>query len=160
MANYNGHIPSKGRMDDSSQSQHVQEIEKDEELIAWIKAQVQKEISKLESHNYRTLCLPVKNCGVVRNGKKVINRIEFESAYNFYLIKQILISETIVYPADPNVRFINVVMFSSQPMPLVFGYVFHEKIEGITLKNNLSEWLLINSKGEQARHKIDTFHSI
>ncbi|KAI9138014.1 hypothetical protein BKA69DRAFT_1094463 [Paraphysoderma sedebokerense] len=120
---------------------------------------------------------------------KSINRIEVQTAFKFNKVTQIMVSEPIKYPGTPapnpesnnenmnesenkskeNWEYVNVLLFTTTNVfPIILPYLYNptyrtSNINGsgsVPVKNNLKDWLFINSKGERWRHRIETFHDL
>ncbi|KAG0069738.1 hypothetical protein BGZ89_002231 [Linnemannia elongata] len=118
-----------------------------------------------------------------------INRIEIDSKTDFKKVQQIMVSPGIPYPHKENFEYVNVLLFTdSTETPMLVPYLYDTKYktqeplenedsqdttttapassasEGdrpwIPVKNNLTEWLLVNSLHMRAKHHIDEFHDI
>jgi len=52
-------------------------------------------------------------------------------------------------------RYINVLLFANNPVPLIVPYVYQESTE-----NKLTEWLFINNQFSRSRHTIKEFNTL
>ncbi|KAF9172945.1 hypothetical protein BGX20_004479 [Mortierella sp. AD010] len=125
-----------------------------------------------------------------RKKATAINRIEINSSFDFKKVQQIMVSPGIVYPHKENFEYVNVLLFGeSTGTPMLVPYLYdtkfktQEPLEGesedtstssqsalsagspdqrpwINVKNNLTEWLLVNAQHQRARCHIDEFHDI
>ncbi|KAF8980466.1 hypothetical protein BGZ46_004150 [Entomortierella lignicola] len=155
---------------------------------AWIKENVEQEVARIRSTGANIEPLAVKNFGIVvdlsRKKATAINRIEVNTSFDFKNIQQIMVSPGIAYPHKENFEYVNVLLFGeSVETPMLVPYLYDTKFKTqeadnednstpvssagstdqrpwISVKNNLTEWLLVNSKHQRARHHIDEFHDI
>ncbi|GJJ71722.1 hypothetical protein EMPS_04079 [Entomortierella parvispora] len=156
---------------------------------AWIKQNTDAEVARIKATGTSIELLPVKNFGVVvdmsRKKPIAINRIEIDSTMDFKLIQQIMVSPGIPYPHKENFEYVNVLLFTEgMQTPMLVPYLYDTKFKTqepleeneektgtvdnseadqrpwINVKNNLTEWLLVNSHHMRARHHIDEYHDI
>lgn len=133
--------------------------------------------------------MKVKNFGVVvdlsRKKPTAINRIEIDTTFDFKKVQQIMVSPGVSYPHKENFEYVNVLLFTDNTEPpMIVPYLYDTKFKTqepveepedgssianteaennrpwINVKNNLTEWLLVNSQHMRARHHIDEFHDI
>ncbi|KAF9437394.1 hypothetical protein BGZ76_000867, partial [Entomortierella beljakovae] len=137
---------------------------------AWIKENVEKEVARIRSTGANIDPVAVKNFGVVvdlsRKKATAINRIEISSDFDFKKIQQIMVSSGIPYPHKENYEYVNVLLFGDgSETPMLAPYLYDTKFKTqepveddsneqpsldqrpwINVKNNLTEWLLVNSQ--------------
>ncbi|KAI1311301.1 hypothetical protein EDD11_003514 [Mortierella claussenii] len=124
-----------------------------------------------------------------RKKPTAINRIEVDTSFDFKKIQQIMVSPGIPYPHKDNFEYVNVLLFTDNTeTPMLVPYLYDTKFKTqesieedpdkpasvasigsseeidsrpwINVKNNLTEWLLVNAQHMRARHHIDEFHDI
>ncbi|KAI9206994.1 uncharacterized protein BJ171DRAFT_495397 [Polychytrium aggregatum] len=163
--------------------------EVDSEAKSWCETQVQLEASRLREQGIKPLIISVKNFGIVPQDEHkhqiLINRIEALTAFDFEKrVKQILVSEAIPYPHKADFFYVNVLLCTeNMMMPLLLPYLFSSDItrpegtgpaqtaaqargkkkdqpKNAKIRNELKEWLLINSKGDRARLSIHEYHNV
>lgn len=88
----------------------------------------------------------------MREEKDIINRVEMDTKFDFNLIKHILISDVVKCPYKPGFVYVNVLLFTDKPLPLIIPYLYRRE-----KANKLNEWLLINADGVRVRHHVDSF---
>lgn len=96
--------------------------------------------------------IQVTNMCIVREEKDIINRVEMDTKFDFNLIKHILISDAIKCPFKPGFVYVNVLLFTDKPLPIIIPYLYRRE-----KANKLNEWLLINADGVRVRHHVDSF---
>lgn len=75
-----------------------------------------------------------------------------DTKFDFSLIQQIMLSDPISCPLKEGYQYVNVLLFTDKPLPLIIPYMFHKD-----KSNKLTEWLLINSDGKRVRHRVAGF---
>jgi hypothetical protein len=65
---------------------------------------------------------------------------EIDSGFDFAKVERILISDPITCPFKEGYKYINVLLFTSAPLPLILPYVYEA-----TPENTLRHWMFINS---------------
>ncbi|KAG0200793.1 hypothetical protein BGX28_006228 [Mortierella sp. GBA30] len=124
-----------------------------------------------------------------RKKASAINRVEIDTNYDFKKIQQIMVSAGVPYPHKENFEYVNVLLFAdSTETPMLVPYLYDTKFRTqepleedaasdvatsesgaestadqrpwINVKNNLTDWLLVNAQHMRARHHIDEFHDI
>lgn len=105
----------------------------------------------------RVIPLRVRNMALVRQEDgKCINRLECATGFDFNKIAQIRISDPTPCPLKQGYAFINLVLFTRQPVPMLLPYLYDTSVEG----NDLTEWVFINSKLQRAHHRVGHFSAI
>ena len=66
-----------------------------------------------------------------------------------------MISDPIECTSKKGYKYINVLCFTTQPMPIILPYVYLDEKE-----NLLNAWLLINNIGKRAKHVIKNFEEV
>ncbi|KAI9106048.1 hypothetical protein DFS34DRAFT_42986 [Phlyctochytrium arcticum] len=147
----------------------------DEEGKRWLADKIEEEAIRLRKAGVKPLVLSVKNFGVVRQDDHypplVINRLEIDTGFDFgKRIKQLMVSDSIDFPLREGFRYCNLVLLTEVlEVPLLVPYVYPSALlkedESATLKrslikNDLREWLLINSKHQRSRQSISEFHDV
>ncbi|KAF9321135.1 hypothetical protein BG003_003328 [Podila horticola] len=156
---------------------------------AWIKENVEQEVARIEATGTKITAMKVKNFGVVVNMSRkkpmAINRIEIDTTFDFKKVQQIMVSPGVSYPHKENFEYVNVLLFTDNTEPpMIVPYLYDTKFKTqepveeseessiannnaeennrpwINVKNNLTEWLLVNAQHMRARHHIDEFHDI
>eukprot|EP00741_Cyanophora_paradoxa_P022160 tig00021435_g21392.t1 len=123
-----------------------------EELVrCWIKDQVDKEQMRVEAQGSRLIPMPVKNMGIVREGPRVVNRIEIDTAFDFDKVQQILLSDPIPCPLKPGSNYVHVLLFTEKPIPLLLPYVYDTKVAS---NNPLTDWVFLNKQLKRSHHRI------
>jgi hypothetical protein len=89
---------------------------------------------------------------IVREEKKIINRVEMDTRFDFEKIQQILLSDPIDCPYKEGYVYINVLLFTDKPLPIIIPYLYQKD-----KANKLTEWLLINADGIRVRHHVSGF---
>ena len=74
------------------------------------------------------------------------------TGFDFKKIIQIMISDSTDCPTKEEFKYINVLCFTHQPMPIILPYLYKDEKE-----NNLDCWLFINSKGVRVKQKVSSF---
>lgn len=82
----------------------------------------------------------------------IINRVEMDTKFDFNLIKQIMLSESVSCPLKEGYLYVNVLLFTDKPLPLIIPYLFQKDKE-----NKLTEWLFINSDNLRVRQRVDQY---
>ncbi len=59
--------------------------------------------------------------------------------------------------STPSFAYVNVVLFTEKPVPLLLPYVFDKLRQP---ENALTEWLFVNKKGDRARHRVDGLREV
>jgi hypothetical protein len=94
-----------------------------------------------------------------RRQRLLVNRVEVGTAFDFKRVTQILVSEPVACPVKPGYNYVNVVLVvpaaSGGVAPVLLMPYLYDTSYGRA--NNLSEWELINSKMETARHRVAAF---
>lgn len=54
-------------------------------------------------------------------------------------------------------RYVNVVLFTEKPVPLLLPYLFHKSHQA---DNDLREWVFINKSLERSRHRVDPLEDV
>ncbi|KAF9582635.1 hypothetical protein BGW38_010950 [Lunasporangiospora selenospora] len=174
---------------DTSEAVSMEVEQETTDAKAWIKEHVEQEVERIKATGTRITALPVKNFGIVVNTTRkkatAINRIEIDSPFDFKQVQQIMVSPGINYPHKENYDYVNVLLFTEDTTePMIVPYLYDTKLktqeavedeEGtsssgantaddqrpwINVKNNLTDWLLVNAQHMRARHHIDEFHDI
>ncbi|KAF2069321.1 hypothetical protein CYY_009358 [Polysphondylium violaceum] len=142
-------------IEDSMKSEFDDVIEKD--VLKWVKDQLNKEKKRITSMGSKSIAVDVKNTGIVKEEEpvRIINRLELNTNFNFDRVGQILISDSVEVPMKKGFRYINVLLFSNNPVPLIVPYVYQESPE-----NTLTEWLFINNQFARSRHTIKEFSAV
>ncbi|KAI8821626.1 uncharacterized protein EV422DRAFT_424317 [Fimicolochytrium jonesii] len=142
--------------------------EVDEVAKAYILSQRACEADRLRSAGVKPLELPVKNYGIVRHDDHqppmIINRIEIDTGFDLNRIRQILVSEPVKYSHRSGFHYVNLLLITENPMiPILLPYLYTEAVKATDakqIKNDLREWVFINSKGLRARHSVQEYHCI
>ena len=127
------------------------------ELVAWMREQVANEVARVkEEHGQAVLPLKVKNFAIIRKSStKVVNRIEFDTAWDFDNVTQILVSEPIDVPPalKPKAKYIQLVLLCDKPLPLLAPYIYSTSHKN----NDLHHWLFINNKLKHSMHEVEAY---
>jgi hypothetical protein len=124
--------------------------DKPEVVVAkWMKERVSAEVARLKAAGQRSVPLPVKNCGIVREHGLNVHRVELATAFDFDKVNKIMISPPVACPHKAGHAMVFVVLCTKKPLPLIFGHLFSEADAP-----DLQEWLLVNSKLKHSRHSI------
>jgi len=142
-------------IEDSQKPDFDDVIEKD--VLKWVKEQLNKERKRITTMGSKSIAVDVKNTGIVKEEEpvKIINRLELNTNFNFDRVGQILISDSVEVPMKKGYRYINVLLFANNPVPLIVPYVYQESTE-----NKLTEWLFINNQFSRSRHTIKEFNTL
>ncbi|KAJ3290553.1 hypothetical protein HK104_006690 [Borealophlyctis nickersoniae] len=163
-----------------SQDEIAEELSVDTAAKTWISERAAVEAERLRSNGVRPLLMQVRNYGIVRQEEHksmlVINRVEIDTGFDFeQRVKQIMVSDPIPYPNKGDFSYVNVLLLTEKlELPLLVPYIYPNAVQSKTkgsgsdkskkgeklVKNDLKEWLLINSKGQRSRHSIHEYHSI
>eukprot|EP00742_Colponemidia_sp_Colp-10_P009554 GILJ01010431.1.p1 GENE.GILJ01010431.1~~GILJ01010431.1.p1 ORF type:complete len:168 (+),score=32.94 GILJ01010431.1:29-532(+) len=130
----------------------------DYDVAQWMKEQMAKEIARLKTQGATVIPMTVKNTGVVKGGGKkapLINRVEVDTGFDFDKVKQIMLSDPIPSPKE-GFSYVNVLLFTDKPVPLILPYLFDSRKN----RNSLSEWVFINNKLIQSRHRVNNFSTV
>ena len=130
--------------------------EPEKDVADWMKLQLETEVNRLKTFNTTCLCMSVKNTSVFLDGGMCINRIEVKTGFDFSTVVRMMVSEAVPCPLKPNFSYINLVLFTEKPLPILVPYVYDATYN----VNNLCDWLLINSKGERTHQRIEHFEHL
>lgn len=128
----------------------------DQAAAQFLKAQVEKEAKRVRATGQKVLPVPILNCCIVREqeegAERIVNRIELGTKFDFFAIRQILVSPPVSYPEREGYKYVNVVLLASKKaLPLLCGYLYDARIEG----NDLTVWRLVNMEGLSATHTLE-----
>jgi hypothetical protein len=87
-----------------------------------------------------------------QEGPIVINRVECDTIFDFSKVNMILTSAETACPVKPGYAYVNVVLFTEKPVPLLLPYLYDKAHQE---DNDLSEWAFVNKIGARVRHKMD-----
>jgi len=162
-------------------------LENDDFLKSWSAEKLQQALDKIQQSKGNPLCLQVKTFALTMKDNKIYNKVELDSDFDFKTIEEILISLEEENPLRKNLYYTTVVLFGhDKKLPMIFPYCFYHNIEKKTdelnllaldkkqrkkLKkkikkneeeneNNLTHWVFINNKSEEAFHSINSFSLI
>ncbi|KAI9474300.1 MAG: hypothetical protein EXX96DRAFT_529507 [Benjaminiella poitrasii] len=144
----------------------------------WIQEQSDKEVKRIHDVGSSVLPLKIKNCGIISNfdnkKPKAINRVEVDTNCDLSKVQQIMVSPPIAYPHKENFNYVNLVLVTSQPIPLLVPYLYKTNMKvtqparevggrnypskEVVLKNDLKDYLLINKNGIRSRFTIHEYH--
>eukprot|EP00397_Hematodinium_sp_SG-2012_P061356 GEMP01081145.1.p2 GENE.GEMP01081145.1~~GEMP01081145.1.p2 ORF type:complete len:120 (+),score=19.13 GEMP01081145.1:674-1033(+) len=117
--------------------------------------QVEVARSVVVDKGVKVLPLHVKNMGVVHRRRKILNRIEFTTNFDFSKVDMLQISEShLICPFKPDFKYCDVILSTKgqQKLVMLFGYLYAAKN-----RDSLKNWLLINSKMEETELCVETF---
>jgi hypothetical protein len=106
-------VPTNNVEQDEEEKQQIKEaIERDREVVQWMKAQVEAETKRLKKNGAKVSVMNVKNTGIVRedeeNAGVAKNRIEVNTNTDFDRVQQLLLSDPIPCPSRENHDYVNV----------------------------------------------------
>jgi hypothetical protein len=90
--------------------------------------------------------------GGSQEGATVINRVECDTTFDFSKVTMILTSAETSCPVKSGFSYVNVVLFTEKPVPLLLPYLYDKAHQP---ENDLSEWAFVNKNGLRVRHKMD-----
>ena len=83
---------------------------------------------------------------------------------DFSKIDNILVSNSVSLESlRPGFLYVHVALFASQinnTTPLIFAYIFKNKLKNANGKNSLKHWQFINNKSQSFLHQIDSFKTV
>lgn len=87
----------------SSLDEHgvAEEDNPDKEVAVWVKERHDAEAERVQALGQRVLPIAARNFCVQRKGKRVINRIECATGFDFAKVTQIMVSEPTDCPLKP-----------------------------------------------------------
>jgi len=132
------------------------EIDIEAFLMQWFHSLVSKEVKRLKEQNINAIPVPVKGMDTIPAGHVVLNRLEIDTNYDFTKITQIMVSDPIPCPFLPAYQYVHVLLFVNEKTPPIILPFFHQQQKN----NQLTDWLFINAKGEQAQHIVKNFYKI
>jgi len=132
------------------------EIDIEAFLMQWFHSLVSKEVKRLKEQDINAIPVPVKGMDTIPAGHVVLNRLEIDTNYDFTKITQIMVSDPIPCPFLPAYQYVHVLLFVNEKMPPIILPFFHQQQKN----NQLTDWLFINAKGEQAQHIVKNFYKI
>ncbi|ORX56412.1 hypothetical protein DM01DRAFT_1406717 [Hesseltinella vesiculosa] len=147
---------------------------------SWIQEQLDKEVNRIHTIGSNVIPVKILNCGVIPNfdmrKARAVNRIELDTNFDVNKIEQVMVSPAVPYPHKDHYFYVNVVLVTGSPIPLIAPYLYHnavkvtqpEKKDGdrtipskqVVLKNDLKEYLFINKQGVRARFSIHEYHNV
>eukprot|EP01094_Clydonella_sp_ATCC50884_P026314 TRINITY_DN7178_c0_g1_i1.p1 TRINITY_DN7178_c0_g1~~TRINITY_DN7178_c0_g1_i1.p1 ORF type:complete len:163 (-),score=52.35 TRINITY_DN7178_c0_g1_i1:622-1110(-) len=131
-------------------------FEVEHEVRHWMLQLSCREATRIREHGSQVIPLEVKNTSVVvTDEKKVLNRIEACTAFDFNTVKRIMVSEPVECPHKKGYAYVHVLCFTSKPIPLLLPYLFEMRPD-----NKLDEWLFINTRLEQSHHRIEALEPV
>jgi hypothetical protein len=155
------------------------------DVAAWIKTQLDNEINRVRTTGGKAIPIPVKNMGVVREDAKpnsrtkkkatkkedtdrdnianeqqqddsiLVNRIEFNTSQDFGRVKEVMLSNSIDCPVKQNYKYVNVVLYTGDPLVMMFGYLYEN-----VARNDLSQWLFINNQTKRSRQTVKAYKEL
>jgi hypothetical protein len=149
-------------------------------VAAWLKAALDAEIERIASSGTaRPVAVPVLNMGVVveriaaadakaaaaakgvkggaREARRLVNRVEVGTAFDFERVIQIMLSPARACEAKPGYQYVNVVLVTSSPVLLILPYLYDRAAQA---DNDLHHWLFVNNKGQRARHEVRALEDV
>eukprot|EP01132_Coremiostelium_polycephalum_P010398 gene10398-12769_t len=155
--NDNNNQPSLGDVVSSSTTSTTDNFDEhiEKQVVSWMKEQLKKEMKRITDMGSRSVEVEVKNTGVIKEDNKVINRLELKTSFDFDKVVQIMISDSVECPHKKGYFYINVLLFTQKPIPLIVPYIFKK-----TKENKLTDWLFINNQFKRSQHKINEFHDV
>lgn len=92
---------------------------------------MKEEKERLKEHGVDPIDLEVMDMSVIVEGKKKqINRVIFNSEFDFKKVSNILLSKSIPCEFRPGYQYVNVVLYASavSQLPLIFPYVYKTRL--------------------------------
>eukprot|EP00002_Diphylleia_rotans_P025290 TRINITY_DN4997_c0_g7_i1.p1 TRINITY_DN4997_c0_g7~~TRINITY_DN4997_c0_g7_i1.p1 ORF type:complete len:145 (-),score=35.38 TRINITY_DN4997_c0_g7_i1:76-510(-) len=127
-----------------------------EELKKWVKEQIDAEVSRIKAAGSMAIPLSVKNMSIVRENKKVFNRLEVETAFDFDQIIQIMVSDPVACPLKTGNSYCHVLLFKDmQKPPIILPYIYQP-----TKSNKLNEWIIINQAMKRTILHVNSFRKL
>ncbi|KAH7827018.1 uncharacterized protein MONOS_4831 [Monocercomonoides exilis] len=126
-------------------------LEHDKATTEWMKQQCSAEIESFKPKRINLIPLKVRNTSILQ-GKPLVNRVEFNTGFDFEKVTQILTGKPQPCPTKKGFVYINVILMVDGLSPFIFPYLFKDDP-----KNALTHWLFINNKLERAQHVVDSF---
>eukprot|EP01138_Halocafeteria_seosinensis_P008599 gb/GECG01008789.1/.p1 GENE.gb/GECG01008789.1/~~gb/GECG01008789.1/.p1 ORF type:complete len:194 (+),score=28.84 gb/GECG01008789.1/:1-582(+) len=124
----------------------------------WIQAKVKAEVDRLNSLGQGVIPVEVRNCSVIKGeSASWMNRIEANTSFDFEQIQQVLRSEPEPCPVKQGYSFVYVVLFTNK-LPLLVPYIY--STTGQYQSNDLTEWVFINNKMQEARRWVESYSDI
>ena len=115
----------------------------------WLMERLDQEVETISAQGVKPIPLLPRTMGHIVEGPKYLNRVEVQTNFPFNTVKQMMLSEPEDYPLREGYRYINVLLFTGKPVPIIVPYVY-QHIE----ENDLQHWILVNGKGEEVTHKV------
>ena len=82
----------------------------------------------------------------------IVNQVVCDTQFDFDSVRLLLVSHEIKCFEKPGHAYVNVVLFTEKPVPLMVSHLFYRQRQP---DNDLKDWAFINRRGEIARHHID-----
>ena len=122
------------------------------------------ELDRLENqHNMQPIVLTVLESSIIVMSKKQMsNRVMLDTGMDFNKIDNILISPP-QFLERPGFWHVNVVLYASQVnqnVPLIFGYIYKNKVKAVNGKNSLKHWIFVNRDMEEVPHQVGSFKTV
>lgn len=129
----------------------------------WMMEMLNKEADRIRSHGSKVLPLTVNNMSTLLETTakpvrrvQVINRIECQTQFDFDAVIQLILSDSVEIPGKDGWKYVNVVLFTDKPIPLLVPYVY----DSTKKDNTLTHWEFCNSLGHSSRQCIKEFETI
>ncbi|KAK2950264.1 putative LIMR family protein [Blattamonas nauphoetae] len=129
-------------------------LQSDKATAIWMQDQCKAEQESMKTKGVNLLPLKVRNTSIIKE-KPLVNRIEFNTSFDFTKVTQILVGQPIPCPTKPGFTYINVILFTDILGPMIFPYLYSD-----TVKNDLSRWLFVNNQLDRAEHVVDEFKPV
>ena len=94
---------------------------------------------------------------MTQEGSIIINRVECDTNFDFTTVRMLLLSNEAPCPEKAGYAYVNVVLFTEKPVPLLIPYLFDRLRQP---ENDLQEWVFINNKLQRARHHVDNMSEL
>ena len=86
-----------------------------------------------------------------QDGATIVNRVECDTTFDFNKVTMLLLSAETECWIKQGYSYVNVVLFTEKPVPLLLPYLFDKLHQP---DNTLQEWAFINKNLEKARHRV------
>lgn len=86
-----------------------------------------------------------------------MNRVEVATTFDFNKVTMLLVSDETACWVKPGYAYVNIVLFTEKPVPLLLPYLFDKAHQA---DNSLKEWAFINKNLELSRHSVDALQEV
>ncbi|EGG21087.1 hypothetical protein DFA_00962 [Cavenderia fasciculata] len=133
-----------------------EDIQIERDVAKWMKDMLNREVKKLKDQGARCTQLTVKNTGIlIQEENKILNRVEVDTAFDFDEVISILISDSTECPVKKGYSYINVILITKKPTPMILPYIYLKSDV-----NKLTDWVFINNQFGRSQHKIEEYSEV